>query len=76
MHIVSSSARPPAVTTRYRRRVLPTPIFNQWIMREVRADFGTELAEFNGEANHVHLLVNFPPTVAVSQQVNSPKLAV
>jgi putative transposase len=31
------------------------------IMRAVCADFETELAEFNGEANHVHLLVNFPP---------------
>jgi REP element-mobilizing transposase RayT len=29
------------------------------IMRDVRADFGAELAEFNGEAEHVHLLLNF-----------------
>jgi putative transposase len=27
--------------------------------------------EFNGEANYVHLLVNFPPMVAVSRLVNS-----
>lgn len=33
------------------------------IMRDVRADFGAELAEFHGDTNHVHLLVNFPPTV-------------
>jgi putative transposase len=32
-----------------------------------------ELAEFSGEAEHVHLLVNFPPTVAISRLVNSPK---
>jgi putative transposase len=31
------------------------------IMRAVCADFKTELAEFNGEPNHVHLLVNFRP---------------
>ena len=43
------------------------------IMRSVCADFGCELAEFNGEANHVHLLVNFPPTVALSRLVNSLK---
>ena len=43
------------------------------IMRGVSADFGCELAEFNGEANHVHLLVNFPPTVAISRLVNSLK---
>jgi putative transposase len=31
------------------------------------------LAEFNGESNHVHLLVNFPPKVALSRLVNSLK---
>jgi putative transposase len=43
----------------------------QQIIREVRADFGCGLAEFNVEADHVHLLVNFPPTVALSRLVNS-----
>lgn len=43
------------------------------IMRDVCADFETELVEFNGETNHVHLLVNFPPKVAVSRLVNSLK---
>jgi len=42
-------------------------------MREVCADFGTELAEFNGENSHVRLPVNFPPTVAPSRLVNSLK---
>jgi putative transposase len=43
------------------------------IMRAVCADFETELAEFNGETNHVHLLVNFPPKVALSKLVGSLK---
>jgi putative transposase len=43
------------------------------IMRAVCADFETELVEFNGEADHVHLLVDFPPKVAVSKLVNSLK---
>jgi putative transposase len=43
------------------------------IMREVRADFETELTEFNGDNNHVHLLVNFPPKIALSRLVNSRK---
>jgi len=43
----------------------------QQIMRDVRADFGTELAEFNGEPEHVPLLVNVPPTVAISRLVRS-----
>jgi putative transposase len=43
------------------------------IMRAVCEDFGCDLAEFNGEAEHVHLLVRFPPTVALSRLVNSLK---
>lgn len=43
------------------------------VMRDVCEDFDCELIEFNGEANHVHLLVNFPPKVAVSKLVNSLK---
>lgn len=42
-------------------------------MRAVAADFECEIAEFNGEAEHVHLLVNFPPKVALSKLVNSLK---
>jgi putative transposase len=45
----------------------------QEIMRDVCADFETELVEFNGENNHVHLLVNFPPKVALAKLVNSLK---
>ncbi|MEU8110878.1 transposase [Micromonospora sp. NPDC048947] len=30
------------------------------IMRAMCADFETELVEFNGNKNHIHLLVNFP----------------
>ena len=43
------------------------------IMRAVCEDFGCDLAEFNGEAEHVHLIVRFPPTVALSRLVNSLK---
>jgi putative transposase len=39
--------------------------------RDLCADFDTEFVEFNGEANHVHLLVDFPAKVAVSKLVNS-----
>ncbi|TYB94996.1 IS200/IS605 family transposase [Micromonospora sp. WP24] len=43
------------------------------IMRDVCRDFEAELVEFNGADNHVHLLVNFPPKVAVARLVNSLK---
>ncbi|MGH3373567.1 MAG: IS200/IS605 family transposase [Actinoallomurus sp.] len=42
-------------------------------MRDVCADFETDLVEFNGENNHVHLLINHPPKVAVARLVNSLK---
>ena len=45
----------------------------QQITPDVYADLGAELREFNGEAENVHLLVNFPPTVALSRPVNSLK---
>ncbi|MEV6293826.1 IS200/IS605 family transposase [Streptomyces sp. NPDC051896] len=37
------------------------------IMREVRTSFETELREFNGERDHVHLLVHYPPKIALSK---------
>lgn len=42
-------------------------------MRKVCEDFEAELIEFNGETDHVHLLVHYPPKVAVSGLVNSLK---
>ncbi|WP_329079923.1 IS200/IS605 family transposase [Streptosporangium sp. NBC_01469] len=61
--------------TRFRHRVFTDPHLSRMeeIMRDVCADFETELAEFNGENNHVHLLVNFPPKIALSKLVNSLK---
>jgi putative transposase len=49
------------------------PARMQEIMRAKRADVDTEPVEFNGENNHLHLLVHFPPTVALSKLVNSLK---
>ena len=43
------------------------------IMREVCADFEAELKQFNGEQDHVHLLVHYPPKVQLSKLVNSLK---
>ena len=61
--------------TKYRHPVFTAAHLDrmQEIMRDVCADFGAELAEFTGQAQHVHLLVAFPPTVAISRLVNSLK---
>ena len=42
-------------------------------MRAVCLDFECELIEFNGEPDHVHLLVNFSPKIAVSKLMTSLK---
>lgn len=36
-------------------------------------DFNALLVEFNGEDDHVHLLLEYPPTVTLSRLVNSLK---
>ena len=43
------------------------------IFASVCTDFDSELIEFEGEDDHVHLPVNYPPKVAVSKLVNSLK---
>jgi putative transposase len=40
-------------------------------MRDVCADFETELAAFNGEPERIRLLVRLPAEVALSKRVNS-----
>lgn len=61
--------------TKYRRDVLSGPAIRdlQHIFGKVCRDFEAELIECNGEDDHVHLLVHFPPKVALSKLVNSLK---
>jgi REP-associated tyrosine transposase len=60
--------------TKYRLRCSPPPTWTGW-RRSCGGlpRLGCELAEFNGDAEHVHLLVRSPPTVALSRLVNSLK---
>ena len=61
--------------TKYRRGVFDDDMlgFCERVMRKVCDDFGAVLREFNGEHDHVHLLVEYPPKVSVSALVNSLK---
>lgn len=43
------------------------------IFEAVCRDFEADLVEFDGEDDHVHLLVTYPPKVALSTLVNSLK---
>ena len=61
--------------TKYRRDVFTKAILNdlQEIFASVCADFEAELVAFDGEDDHVHLVVSYPPKVAISKLVNSLK---
>ena len=61
--------------TKYRRYVFTKVMFETMreVFERVCLDFEAELVEFDGEYDHVHLLVNYPPKVSVSSLVNSLK---
>jgi len=61
--------------TKYRRGVFTKQILHELglIFSSVCDDFEATLIEFDGEDDHVHLLVNYPPKVAISKLVNSLK---
>ena len=61
--------------TKYRRKVFTAQILKdlELIFRDVCKDFETELVEMNGESEHIHLLLNYPPKVSISKIVNSLK---
>lgn len=61
--------------TKYRRGVFTKEVIKDLrdIFDSVCRDFEAELVEFDGEDDHVHLLVNYPPKVAISVLVNSLK---
>lgn len=60
---------------KYRRKVFTERVTNDLkeIFTKVCADFEAELIECDGEEDHVHLLINYPPKISVSKLVNSLK---
>ena len=61
---------------KYRRDVFTNAMLETMreVFERVCLDFEAELIEFDGEHDHVHLLVNYPPKVAISSLVNSLKV--
>ena len=61
--------------TKYRRGVRTKAIHDDLKEKfaSVCHDFEAELVEFDGEDDHVHLLVTYPPKIAISALVNSLK---
>ncbi|MEN3586492.1 IS200/IS605 family transposase [Streptomyces sp. ZYX-F-203] len=74
-HVVSAMHVHLVFVTKCRRGVFNDDMLTvcEATMRKVCEDFEAELVEFNGEDDHVHLLVHYPPKVAVSGLVNSLK---
>ena len=60
---------------KYRRAVFTKQVLDdlEAIFDGVCKKFEAKLVEFDGEDDHVHLLVNYPPKVAISSLVNSLK---
>ncbi|MGB4812513.1 MAG: IS200/IS605 family transposase [Methylophilaceae bacterium] len=61
--------------TKYRREVFTKAILDELrpIFAKTCIDLEAELIEFDGEDDHVHLLVNYPPKLAISNLVNALK---
>jgi len=61
--------------TKYRYRVFDGRAIQtlRGIFSKICTDFESTLVDMDGEDNHVHLLVEYPPKVSVSSLVNSLK---
>ncbi len=58
--------------TKYRRQIFDHDATEKLrtYFSNVCADFEAELVEMDGEPDHVHLLINYPPKLAISSLVN------
>jgi putative transposase len=61
--------------TKYRRKAITKHMLERLrvIFQETLEKWSSELIEFNGEADHVHLLFQTNPTVQLSKLVNNLK---
>jgi putative transposase len=74
-HVVYNIQAHLVVVPKYRRAVINERVLavlkTAW--QQICTDFECELREVGWEADHVHLLVGYPPKVALSKLVNSLK---
>ena len=61
--------------TKFRRKVFTKQILDELrlVFTGICSDFESNLVEFDGGGDHVHLLIEYPPKVAISRLVNSLK---
>lgn len=63
-------------TTKYRRGAIHTDRVRELlrdVMMSVAADAGAEITAIEADGDHVHLLIAYPPQLALSRLVNSMK---
>lgn len=63
------------LSMKYRHKCLSAPMLNRLdsLMRDLLIKWRCEMVEFGGEADHVHLLFEAPPTVKPSDLVRNLK---
>ncbi|MEH2450427.1 IS200/IS605 family transposase [Nostoc sp.] len=61
--------------TKYRKSVFISESLNliEKSFKEVAEKMDFQIIEFNGEENHVHALIEYPPKLSISQMVNALK---
>jgi putative transposase len=74
-HVVYSLQAHLVFSPKYRGAVITERVFQtlRVAWEQVCTDFGCELREAGWESDHVHVLVAYPPKVALSRLVNSLK---
>ena len=63
------------LVTKYRRKALTAPLLERMeaITQDLLESWNCELLEFNGETDHVHILMAIHPAIQPSKAVNSLK---
>ena len=62
-------------TPKYRKKIFTNEHLQTMkeAFESVAKKMGFEIVEFNGESDHIHLLIEYPPRLALSKIVNSLK---
>lgn len=74
-HSVSSLKIHLVCVTKYRQKIFTaeTLVVIEKSFTEVAQKMDFQILEFNGETDHVHVLIEYPPKLSISQMVNALK---
>src|ERR1700730_3071226 len=74
-HVVFNLHAHLVFVTKYRRKVFDQMILNDMknIFERISLEHQVIVKEFNGDEDHVHMLINYPPKISLAKLVNSLK---